>query len=271
MTAPPVTPDEHHAPAPARGATRGVGGLVSRTRAGIRAFPRQFWLLALGFFGLLVGIDMCFPFETTYLHDRLGYSMTSIGLLLGLPLLVAIPFYVVDGAIADRYGRKPSIVAGICFTIVLYVTFAFARELWQIAIAVTAEAAFGWALFLTGSNAMIADLVPFGRRAEAYSITRVAFHGGMVVGPLVAAVILARDPTYRYLFLTGATICLGFILDRPRVLPRDSAGRHARGEVHEGDSRRLRRRAARSSLSRLLRDRRSCRSTASGRSGRSSP
>ncbi len=239
MTAPPVTPDERHAPvpAPARGAARGVGGLAARARAGIRAFPRQFWLLALGTFGLLVGIDMCFPFETTYLHDRLGYSMTSIGLLLGLPLLVAIPFYVVDGAIADRFGRKPSIVAGACFVIVLYVTFAFAGELWQLAIAVAAEAAFGWALFLTGSNAMVADLVPFGRRAEAYSITRVAFHGGMVVGPLVAAVILARDPTYRYLFLTGATICLVFVLavlgtfreTRPAVARAESSMRATLG------------------------------------------
>jgi len=183
-------------------------GLAGRAGAELRAFPRQFWLLAACFFGLMVGIDMCFPFETTYLHGRLGYSMTTIGVLLGLPLVAAIPFYVVDGAIADRYGRKPAMVAGICLVVVLYLTLAFARELWQIAVAVAAEAAFGWALFLTGSNAMIADLVAYGRRAEAYSITRVTLNSGMVVGPLLARVILARDPTYRSLFLTGAAVCL---------------------------------------------------------------
>lgn len=186
--------------------------LARRSGAELRAFPRQFWLLALGFFILLVGIDMCFPFETTYLHDRLGYSMTTIGVLLGLPLILAVPFYIVDGAIADRYGRKPAMVTGICFVIALYLTLAFARELWQIAVAVTAEAAFGWALFLTGSNAMVADLVAFERRAEAYSITRVTLHAGMVLGPLLARVILVRDPTYRALFLTGAAICLFFVL-----------------------------------------------------------
>ena len=195
-----------------RAATARARTLADRARAELGAFPRQFWLLALGFFVLLAGIDMCFPFETTYLHDRLGYSMTTIGLLLGVPLILAVPFYIVDGAIADRYGRKPSIVTGICFVVVLYMTFAFAGELWQIAIAVAAEAAFGWALFLTGSNAMVADLVAFERRAEAYSITRVALHAGMVVGPLLAAVVLTYDPTYRFLFLTGAAVCLLFIL-----------------------------------------------------------
>jgi MFS family permease len=210
MIPPEDTPSPNARP-PRADAASPSSGLLGRARAELRVFPRQFWLLAGGFFVLLCGIDMCFPFETTYLHDRLGYSMTTIGLLLGVPLLCALPFYVLDGAIIDRYGRKPAMIAGICFVAALYATMAFAGALWQIAIAVSAEAAFGWALFLTGSNAMIADLVPFARRAEAYSITRVTLHIGMIVGPLVAAVILARDPTYRALFLTGAGVCLLFV------------------------------------------------------------
>lgn len=202
MTTPADTPP---ADAPRR------AGLPSRARAGFRVFPRQFWLLAFAFFVLLTGVDMCFPFETTYLHDRLGISMTTVGLLLGVPLLACIPIYILDGIVTDRYGRKPAMVAGICFVAALYATLALSGVIWQIAIAISLEAGFGWALFLTGSNAMIADLVPFERRAEAYSITRVSLHAGMITGPLIAAVILARDPTYRSLFLTGASICVAFV------------------------------------------------------------
>jgi len=85
---------------------------------------------------------------------------------------VAIPFYIVDGIITDRYGHKPAMVCGVCFT---------------------------------------AALVRFERRAEAYSITRVAVHVGMIAGPLAAAVLIARDPSYRTLFLTGAAICVAFV------------------------------------------------------------
>ena len=165
-------------------------GLLGRARAEARVFPRQLWLLAFGFFVLLCGIDMMYPFETTYLHYRLGYSMTTVGLLLGVPALLALPFYILDGAIADRYGRKPSIAIGICTVVGLYFTFAFAGSLWPIAIAVSIEAGFGWALFLTGSNAMIADLVRLERRTEAYAFTRVALNIGMVAGPLIASIVL---------------------------------------------------------------------------------
>ncbi len=216
-------------------------GLPRRARAELRVFPRQFWLLAFGFFVLLTGIDMCFPFETTYLHDRLGISMTTVGLLLGVPLLVCIPMYILDGIVTDRYGRKPAMIVGICFAAALYATLALAGAVWQIAVAISLEAAFGWALFLTGSNAMVADLVPFERRAEAYSITRVALHIGMIVGPLIAAVLIARDPTYRTLFLTGASICvvfvvlvaLGFRETRPAAARADSSfGTTVRGYGH---------------------------------------
>lgn len=179
---------------------------------GRRAFPRQFWLLSSGMLVLMAGIDMCFPFETGYLHGRLGASMTTIGLVLGIPLLIALPLYILGGAFTDRYGRKPAMIAGISVLTCLYLTFGLASSLWQIAIAVAVEAAFGWALFLTGSNAMIADLVAHERRAEAYSITRVALNIGMVIGPLVAGVLIAADPTYRTLFLSGASICAVYVV-----------------------------------------------------------
>jgi len=185
---------------------------VRSRRAAITAvFPRQFWLLAAGIFVLLSGIDMCYPFETTYLNTRLHVSMTVIGLVLGLPLFASMPLHMLGGALADRYGRKPIMVAGIGVVVVLYLTFATASAMWQIGIAVALEAAFGWALFLTGSNAMIADLVVFERRAEAYSITRTAQHVGMVIGPLAAAAVIAADPTYRSIFFAGAGICALYV------------------------------------------------------------
>jgi MFS family permease len=186
----------------------GPGGATGRPA---RTFPRQFWLLAGAFMFLMVGIDMCFPFETTYLTTRLNVSMSTIGLMLGIPLLAVLPLYALDGAIADHYGRRPAMVIGIAVVAGLYLSFALSHSLWPIVVMVSIEAAFGWALFLTGSNAMVADLVVPARRAEAYSITRIALDLGMTAGPLIAGVLIAVDPTFHALFLTGAALCVGFV------------------------------------------------------------
>jgi MFS transporter, DHA1 family, multidrug resistance protein B len=134
-------------------------------RADLSSFPRQFWLQAGGFFLLLTGVYMCFPFETSYMNGRMGISMTTIGLVLGVPLIAAVPFYILGGALTDRFGRKPVMAVGIAVVAGLYLTFALAGSLWQLAIAIAIEAAIGWSLFLTGSNAMVADLVRLERRA----------------------------------------------------------------------------------------------------------
>ena len=179
---------------------------------GRRAFPRQFWLLSGGILVLLAGVDMCFPLETIYLTTRLHISATTVGLVLGLPILASLPLHIVGGAFTDKYGRRPAMVIGISIITGLYLTFAFAGSLWPIALALAIEAGLGWAMFLTGSNAMIADLVVHERRGEAYAITRVALNVGMVIGPLFARQLLSVDPTFRAVFLTGAALCAAFVV-----------------------------------------------------------
>jgi MFS family permease len=187
-------------------------GPLARAREELAAFPPQFWLLALGVVVLLSGIDMCFPFETIFLTQHKGVPIATVDLILGIPLLVAIPLYVVGGALVDRFGRRPGMVIGAVVISVLYATFALAGGVWQIAVMIAVEAGFGWSLFLTASNAMVADLVVHERRAEAYSFTRIALAVGMIIGPVCATLLIGADPTFRALFLTGAALCAAFVV-----------------------------------------------------------
>jgi MFS family permease len=189
-----------------------VSGRATRVRAELAAFPRQFWLLAASIFVLLTGVDMCFPLETIYLTKHLHVSATTVGLVLGVPILATLPLHIVGGAFTDRYGRRPAMAIGIAVVTALYLTFALSSTLWPIAIAITIEAAFGWALFLTGSNAMIADLVVHERRTEAYGFTRVALNLGMVAGPWLAGILTTADPTFRTMFLSGAGVTGVFVV-----------------------------------------------------------
>jgi MFS family permease len=185
---------------------------ASRLTTGLRGLPRQFWLLASGTCLFLVGIDMCFPFETLYLTERLSVSMTTLGLIIGSVCFVGVPFQIPGGALADRLGRRPLMAVGIVGTMQLYLGIAFAPALWVVVVVFVVEAILGWSMFLTGSNAMTADLVRFERRAEAYSLTRTAVSIGASIGPLLASLVLGLGGSFRLCFVLGSSICGLFLL-----------------------------------------------------------
>jgi MFS family permease len=127
-------------------------------------------------------------------------------------VFIGAPFQIPGGALTDRLGRRPILLTGILGTMTLYLGIAFAPGLWFIVLVFGIEAILGWSMFLTASNAMIADLVPFERRAEAYSLTRTAVGAGAAIGPLLAARVLASGGSFRTSFVIGSAICGIFAL-----------------------------------------------------------
>jgi len=199
----------------------------------IQGLSRQFWLLIAAIFVLLSGMFMAFPFLTLYLNGPLDVSIATIGLIMGTMTFVGIPFQVAGGALTDRLGRKPALVIAILATVTLYLGVGFAPSLWVVVLVFGVEAAFGWSLFLTSSNAMTADLVPFERRAQAYSLTRTAISAGSGVGPLLAAAVLAATASYRTSFVIGSSVCIlvaaSVVILFRETRPPSGAGRGAAG------------------------------------------
>jgi len=185
--------------------------MVSRIRRflrGLRAFPRQFWVLTAGIFIYVAAAALAFPFEAIYLRQNLGTSMTMIGVLFGLVPLAVMPVQFWGGQLTDRLGRRVVIILSVLIGVVWFVGFAFVTELWQVALLVGVESAFGWPLFQTASNAMIADLLPAEQRQEGFGVTRAAMNFGVVVGPVAAGQALGLGVGYRTLFLSAAAGCL---------------------------------------------------------------
>ncbi len=185
--------------------------LVARAPRSLREFPPQFWLLTAGILVYVVGVDMCYPFETLFLHGSLHISMGTIGLILGVTGLLGLPFQIAGGAFADRFGRRGVLSLSVCGSAILYVGLAFSHSLLQVVIVVMIEAAFGWSMFLTATNAMVTDLTGEGRRAEGFSIVRTAINVSMVGGPLIALAFLGKHPDFRLLFAVGGGVGLVFV------------------------------------------------------------
>jgi len=178
----------------------------------VAAFPPQFWLLMGGTLIYAVGVDMCYPFETLYLNGALHVPVGTIGLILGVVGLAGLPFQFVAGSIADLVGRRGVLMVGICGSMTLYIGLGLAHMLSLVVFVFLIEAAFGWSMFITASNAMVADLIVPGRRGEAFGIGRTAINLGMIGGPLIALVVLSAYPGYRVLFVAAGGVCGIFLL-----------------------------------------------------------
>jgi MFS family permease len=188
------------------------GAAIRRVVADLKGLPRPFWLLSAGTFVYLIGVEMTYPYETLYLNGQLGISMTTLGLIIGITLLATLPLQVVGGALCDRIGRRPVLIVAILGSMTLYGGLALSTDLTVIVALIAFEAAFGWAQFITASNAIIADVTTMEQRTEAFSVSRVALNAGIAIGPLVALPLLARDPTFRLNFVMSAVLCAGFLV-----------------------------------------------------------
>jgi MFS family permease len=185
---------------------------LKRSFRELRSFPTQFWVLTLGTFVYVGAAALAFPYEGIYLHRVVGASMTLVGVVFGLVPLAVMPMQFLGGQLTDRIGRRPVILLAVAMGVVWFVGFAFVTEVWQVAVLVAVESAFGWPLFQTASNAMIADLIGPDRRQDAFSISRVAMNLGVVVGPAAAGLALGFGVTFRELFLAAAAGCAVMIL-----------------------------------------------------------
>jgi len=198
-----------------------LAGSATRITADLRMLPRQFWVLAAGVFVYLIGVELTYPYETLYLNGELGISMTTVGLILGVTLFATLPLQVIGGALCDKVGRRPVLVVAMLGSMTLYVGLGLTRDLGVVVALIAFEAAFGWAQFITASNAMIADLAPLERRADAYSVSRVALNAGITIGPLLALPLLAADPTFRLNFFASGLVC-GVVLVMALVFLRET-------------------------------------------------
>ncbi|MBN8262467.1 MAG: TCR/Tet family MFS transporter [Xanthomonadales bacterium] len=121
----------------------------------------------------------------------------------------------VQGALSDRYGRRPVILLSCLGLGLDFVLMALAPTLvWlfvgRIISAITSAS-------FTTANAYIADVVPPERRAKSYGMIGAAFGLGFIVGPLIGGVL--GDIDHRLPFWCAAALALLNFLYGLFVLP----------------------------------------------------
>ena len=185
---------------------------VKSELAGLRGYQGQFWLNFAAMFLYLASSSFVFPYLGLYMRDTLGISLTLVGVVQGVSSFAGMPFQVLGGLWADRRGRRGVLLLSLLASALLFATLAVVHALWLVVALVVAQGALGWPMFLTASNAIVADLVPPERTAEAYGLMRVAMNAGVIAGPAIAGLALAGGARFAELFVTAAVGCAALYL-----------------------------------------------------------
>jgi DHA1 family tetracycline resistance protein-like MFS transporter len=128
-----------------------------------------------------------------------------IGSLLGLVWAgMQFLFTPVQGALSDRFGRRPVLLISMTGLGLDYIVMALAPNLWWLFVG-RAISGLTAASFST-ANAYIADVTPPEKRAAAFGMMGAAFGVGVVLGPLLGGITGEIDPRLPFWISAGLSL-----------------------------------------------------------------
>jgi MFS family permease len=188
----------------------------------VGAIPREerrSLLLILGaIFAWFVGYNAIETFFTSYGTFRLGVAESTASLLLGFFSLTFIAFSIPGGMLADRWGRRRTILTGLVALSVLLVVASLLPNVYAIA-AILFLGGVAWSLININSLPMIVDIAPDDRLLGTYTgLYYISGTLAAIVGPILNGwIIEATGKNYNTIFYVApafmlvAIVCMWFV------------------------------------------------------------
>ncbi|MFD7321521.1 MFS transporter [Streptomyces sp. NPDC059875] len=185
-----------------------------------RTFEPAARLLFLNQLTINLGFYMLMPYLAAHLAgDRgaggLGMAAWAVGLVLGVRNLSQQGMFLVGGALADRFGFKPLIVAGCALRTAGFGALAFAQSL-PVLIAASVATGLAGALFNPAVRAYLAAEAG-ERRVEAFALFNTYYQAGILLGPLVGVAL--TGVSFRLTCVVAAVLFALLTLVQLRHLP----------------------------------------------------
>jgi MFS family permease len=195
---------------------RQSGGRVARWWASTTdGLPQAFWYLLAGAFVNRLGY-MVEPFLALYLAGPRELDPSTVGVVLAAFGAGAFASQPIGGYLADRFGRRTTLVGGMIATAASFMLLASVRDLVLIGVAACLS---GLAidLYRPAVSAMIADLVAPEHRPRAFALLYWVINLGVAAAGITGGILATRS--YWLLFVADAVTCLGFALLIARKVP----------------------------------------------------
>jgi MFS family permease len=189
--------------------------VTNRLRDNLRALPAPAWILFGGTFINRFG-SFVMPFLVLYL-TRNGYSIAQAGLGVGAYGAGHVMASALGGHLADRIGRRNTIVVSMFASAVAMLALSQARGFTSILI-LTCLAGTAAELYRPASHALLVDVVGADKSVFAFGMYRMAVNLAFAAGPATAGFL--ADRSFFYLFLGDALTSIIYGLIALVALPQ---------------------------------------------------
>jgi MFS transporter, DHA1 family, tetracycline resistance protein len=155
----------------------------------------------------------------TFLDGDPALAASVFGLFGTAWALMQFVFSPMQGALSDRYGRRPVILASNLGVGLDYVLMAMAPTLGVLFLGRVISGA--TAASVSTAGAYIADVTPPDGRAEGFAMISIAFGIGFVLGPAIGGLLGGIDPRLPFWFAASLSLgnaCYGWLV-LPESLP----------------------------------------------------
>ncbi|MFD3972462.1 MFS transporter [Streptomyces cyaneofuscatus] len=191
--------------------------IASATTPYLRLLTTTQFAFNIGFFAVL-------PYLAAHLGSGLDMAGWLIGLVLGLRTFSQQGLFVVGGALTDRYGPRPVVLAGCALRIAGFGWLAYAGSTATV-IAAVLLIGFAAALFSpaveseTAREAVRHEQATGTPRAQVLALFSAAGQAGAFLGPLLGSLLLLLGGGFRAACLAGALVFVAVLAGHARLMP----------------------------------------------------
>ncbi|WP_455711498.1 MFS transporter [Streptomyces griseus] len=182
-------------------------------------------LLTATQFAFNIGFYAVLPYLATHLGSGLGMAGWLVGLVLGLRTFSQQGLFVVGGALTDRYGPRPVVLAGCALRIAgfgwLAVAGSTATVIGAVLLIGFAAALFSPAVESEAAREAVRHERDTGApRAHVLALFSAAGQAGAFLGPLLGSLLLLLGGGFRAACLAGALVFVAVLAGHARLMPR---------------------------------------------------
>jgi MFS family permease len=141
----------------------------------------------------------------------LGADVSTAAFVVALWPLGMLATSLPAGAVVARLGERTTLlIAGLVDAVAMVGAF-LATTVWQLGVCVAVSGA-AWTAFLIARQGFLIDAVPVYWRARAMSLLGGTFRVGVLVGPLIGALVIHRAGISAVFLLSGATSVIAALI-----------------------------------------------------------